>query len=315
MINDLINRLVEGNERYQWKIMQQEERLAKSKNFPKYPVLILTCMDPIIDVYRIFQLEPGDVFILRNAGNLYTRDVLRSLLLAIHEFNIKIIIVLGHMDCSMRKVSLKSLRKNLLIPALSTISRNGTNVLLEIQKFFQTFIDEIKNIKIQVQKLRAAKEIPGDIQITGMMYDSMSGWVFDYNELMSYKFTESFMRDYRDLIQKKKINFVDYIESIEDEIIGIEKKSIYEDLDSGNQLEKISEDLSLKDFDVQISSETKENSEDLLKSHLDMSPPIEEITPISDLIHLPKINIPKIRIPKVRIYIPKIYKEKSGDQV
>ena len=56
-------------------------------------------MDPRIDIHRIFQLEPGDVIVLRNAGNIFTQDMIRSLIIAIFKYKIKYIVILGHLDC------------------------------------------------------------------------------------------------------------------------------------------------------------------------------------------------------------------------
>ena len=82
-MEDIIERLINGNNRYQWEILQENENIEKDHTIPKIPLLILTCMDSRIDVHRIFQLKPGDALVLRNAGNQYTEDVLRSILIAI----------------------------------------------------------------------------------------------------------------------------------------------------------------------------------------------------------------------------------------
>ena len=89
MIKEIEEKFVEGNLKFKWKIMEGLENIEIEKDIPKYPILILTCMDPRIDVHRIFQLNPGDVFILRNAGNIYTIDMLRSIIFAIVKYQIK----------------------------------------------------------------------------------------------------------------------------------------------------------------------------------------------------------------------------------
>ena len=76
-MEDIIKNLVDGNNRYRWQILQENEKIEINHTIPKYPLLILTCMNPRIDIHRIFQLNPGDAFVLRNAGNQYTEDVLR----------------------------------------------------------------------------------------------------------------------------------------------------------------------------------------------------------------------------------------------
>ncbi|MFW9785498.1 MAG: carbonic anhydrase, partial [Candidatus Heimdallarchaeota archaeon] len=69
MTIDMEKILIEGNLKFKRKILEDLESIEVERKVPRYPVLILTCMDPRIDVHRIFQLKPGDVFVLRNAGN------------------------------------------------------------------------------------------------------------------------------------------------------------------------------------------------------------------------------------------------------
>ena len=96
MDDTIIKKLIEGNNKYRLKIMQDQESVEFKGKIPKYPVLILTCMDSRIDIHRIFQLNPGDVFVLRNGGNQYSEDMVRSLLIAIYEYDVQYIIILGY---------------------------------------------------------------------------------------------------------------------------------------------------------------------------------------------------------------------------
>ncbi len=283
---DIKEILSEGNNRYQWKIIQGTENLGTNKK-QLTRLLFLTCMDPRIDVHRIFQLNPGDAFILRNAGNVYTEDVLRSILIAVHEYNIKYIIVLGHLDCGMPKIHLSKLRNKLSKPALAKICRNGTNIELNLQRFFKIFIDELQNINNQVDWLKSKKEIPSSLQIIGLLYDPNSGWVFHSQEFGKYQFIENFMHDYKKIIEKKRIDLIDYFESIEEEIIG------------GVIEESIEESSKLKEDTSPIELAQKEQPEDIVEEKTK----IFQTTPLS----IPKIKIPKIYIPIINVKIPKIY--------
>ena len=66
---------------------------------PTIKIAILTCMDcRIISV--IFGVEePREVIIIRDAGALLTEDSLRSLLIAVYELDVRIILVIGHTQC------------------------------------------------------------------------------------------------------------------------------------------------------------------------------------------------------------------------
>jgi len=211
---DIDQILVEGNKQYQWKILQEKVSNQIDDKIPRYPVLILTCMDPRIDVYRIFQL-----FVLRNAGNIYTEDVLRSVLVAIHKYNIRYIAVLGHLNCGMKKLHVGNLIDKLTDSTIKKFMWSETNFYLGFQKYFKAFTDEIMNIKNQAKKFRNAQEIPSDIKIMGMLYDPNTGWVFTDEELRRYSNYENFAKDYRKILQAKKFDLVDYIEDNEEEII------------------------------------------------------------------------------------------------
>ena len=303
--------LIEGNKKYQWKIVQEEETPKIDGPIPKYPVLILTCMNPRIDVHRIFQLKPGDVFVLRNAGNVYTEDVLRSVLIAIHEYNIKYIVILGHIDCVLKKIRLGVLKDKLNDSTIRKIGRNGTNFYLELQKFFKTFIDEIKNIENQLQKFRNARELPKNIEIKGMLYAPYSGWVFEEKVFRKYSVYENFAKDYRKILKAKQFELVDYLEKIEDEIISgdvlqkIEEPEIFDEHGEVPQVEGEMNDQEPFIVDVLEERNSKTSSFD------DHNFDFEQFQNKS--IPMPKLQIPKIyiHIPKIKVYVPMLYKKKS----
>ena len=217
---DIRKILINGNFQFQLKLIKDLEKIEIQGKISRYPVLILTCMDPRIDLHRIFQLESGDVFVLRNAGNIVTVDMIRSILIAVHEYNIKHIVILGHLDCGMTKINLKRLKLKLLPASQEFICREGHNPLTELRDFFEPFIDEMENIKNQIEELKNFKGIPGDVEITGMLYDIDTGWVFDYEMIKELKFVENFGKKYRDMLYMKRIEFVDFLDLNEDQIVN-----------------------------------------------------------------------------------------------
>ena len=308
---DLDKIFVEGNKTYLWKNLQEEESNQIEEKIPKHPVLILTCMDPRIDVHRIFQLKPGDVFVLRNAGNVYTEDVFRSVLVAIHKYDIQYIVVLGHLDCGMKKLRLHNLTNKLTDSAIKKIGRSGTNFYLELLKFFKAFTDEIKNIENQVYKFRNAREIPTNIKIMGMLYDPNTGWVFRDEELKRYSKYEDFAKDYRNILQTKKYELIDYIESHQDEIIG---ESVLQDverlIDIDENRKNIYPTEITKNQESVISDKLKEipNETPILNANKIVSRGVR-----SNLVSIPKIKIPKIFVPKIKVHVPVIYKKSEED--
>jgi carbonic anhydrase len=305
-MENIILSLINGNNKYQWEIIQENEKVELDHTIPKIPLLILTCMDPRIDVHRIFQLNPGDAFVLRNAGNQYTEDVLRSILIAVHEYNVKNIIVLGHTDCGMKKVRLDELRYKLTHQALKEIGHYSTKYQFAIQRFFKTFADEIINNKNQVDRLKLTKGIPPDIKVVGMLYDPFTGWVFQENEFKKYNSYESFMLYYQKLLREKRMNHIDYLESIESEIVGtepIESEEIIEKPEAVKVLDEIVEKNQDSNLKKEIGSEIgQKNIKLILEKNAEV---IEKSMNLAS-----KVQIPKIYIPKIRIYVPKVNKYK-----
>ena len=57
MIDNIKNIFLNGNHRYRLRILRELEKVEPEEKIPKYPVVVLTCIDPRIDVHRIFQLN------------------------------------------------------------------------------------------------------------------------------------------------------------------------------------------------------------------------------------------------------------------
>jgi carbonic anhydrase len=64
--------------------------------------VVLTCMDSRIPPLEMLGLSPGEVFIIRNAGNAITDDALRSLLICLTVMECRNVMVVGHSSCGMR---------------------------------------------------------------------------------------------------------------------------------------------------------------------------------------------------------------------
>ncbi|MFX1592576.1 MAG: carbonic anhydrase [Promethearchaeota archaeon] len=286
MIKDIEKKLAEGNLKFKWKIMQDLETIPIEENILKYPLLILTCMDPRIDVHRIFQLNPGDVLVYRNAGNIYTTDMLRTILLAIVKFKINYIIVLGHLDCGMTKINLKELRMKLPSEFLSQLSNNYSEVLSELNSFFRPFNNEIENIRRQIKTLDSIKDLYPEIEITGMLYDIKTGLVFEYETFKDYKLFENFEKKYKEMLVEKKEQFADFL-------INYEAEKILE-----NESKDISQESGLSEVGIPLTPRNNEIKEDYPIVEHEKS---EEYKMKSII---PKISVPKIQFHKVKIYIP-----------
>ncbi len=78
-----------------------EKKDGSSTENGSLKTVVLSCIDSRVPVEKIFQAKPGELFVLKNAGNLITDDMFRSAVVAAVELKAKFFIVLGHTRCGM----------------------------------------------------------------------------------------------------------------------------------------------------------------------------------------------------------------------
>lgn len=98
-----LERLIEGNKRFQENHPvhpnQTLDRLRELKK-GQYPfAVIVSCSDSRVPPELIFDQGLGDLFVIRNAGNIISDYELGSIEYAIEHLETKLIIVLGHKQC------------------------------------------------------------------------------------------------------------------------------------------------------------------------------------------------------------------------
>jgi carbonic anhydrase len=156
---------LEGNERFQDTYRKYVDKIPSK---PRKRLAIITCTDVRLNPIRIFHLSVGDAYILRNAGNVITDDMVRSLAAVISD--ISEIIVLGHTDCSLVNTPSIPLAKsdNILSTVLNLISGSSSTAIGGAS-------DEKTNVKTQATILRANSAIPPRIPIHGLLFNVKSG--------------------------------------------------------------------------------------------------------------------------------------------
>ncbi len=187
---DALERLRNGNERYaanepnERDFSAQRAALAKAQ----YPIAgILGCSDSRVVPDLVFDQSPGDLFVVRVAGNIVDDDGLASFEYAVKFLGVPLIMVLGHSNCGAVGEALASarLRKELpghlgeLIKAIEPAvvaahARHAGDPLLAA-------IEE--NVRLSIKRLISESEIIADalaakkVAISGGVYDLASGKV------------------------------------------------------------------------------------------------------------------------------------------
>ncbi|WP_455140649.1 beta-class carbonic anhydrase [Candidatus Hodarchaeum mangrovi] len=146
---------------------------------PKIKTAILTCMDCRI-ISSVFGVEePGEVIIIRNAGALLTEDSLRSLLIAIYELDVRIIIVVGHTQCG---GCMDPTQMNNLIAKISEKTGRTVQEILpflnapNVPAAFRGFIDVRKQVQKTAKTIsRHPLFVPLEIKVYAYIYNTTTG--------------------------------------------------------------------------------------------------------------------------------------------
>ncbi len=206
------------------------EQLSKGQN---PDTLFITCADSRIIPSLITQAYPGDLFVIRNIGNIIPPFPSQSseaggIEYALNELNIKDIIICGHSQCgAMKGLLMPNIAERL--PAVASWLSHSDSVLQKMHEDRTELITDPevklsiatqKNILLQIEHLKtypviAKKLANNELTIHGWLYEFESGKMFIY-ESRSKKFI-SFEKALESAIDERKnkiINLIamDYLE-------------------------------------------------------------------------------------------------------
>lgn len=180
------------------------EQLAAKQQKPE--ALFITCADSRINPNLITQTEPGDLFIVRNAGNIMpphgapTGGETATVEYAVEVLGIRNIVICGHSQCGAMKALLSGEGLENL-PAVRTwcAHAEATRRIVK-QKYRHLSGDELaiaateENVLVQMNNLSthpcvAARLASGELKIFGWYYDIGSGQILQFDQSRGH-FTE-----------------------------------------------------------------------------------------------------------------------------
>jgi carbonic anhydrase len=191
--------LIEGVRKFQSEVFAGQKELFSRLAHGQHPqALFITCSDSRIDPCLLTQTHPGELFILRNAGNIvpsYGAQIggtTATIEYAVGVLGVKNVIVCGHTDCGVAKgildpgqaKDLPSLREWLLQAEATRRIIQENYAHLKGDELLTAAIQE--NVRVQLAHLRthpliAAKLRRGTIELHGWVYSIPTGqvWAFD----------------------------------------------------------------------------------------------------------------------------------------
>ncbi|MEA5535437.1 carbonic anhydrase [Crocosphaera sp. XPORK-15E] len=197
-----MKKLIEGLQKFQTGYFSSHRELFEELSHGQHPrILFITCSDSRIDPNLITQAQVGELFVIRNAGNIIppfgaaNGGEGAAIEYAISALNIEQVIVCGHSHCGAMKglLKLSSLEEkmplvyNWLKHAEATrqlIKDNYSN--LEGEELLEVTVAE--NVLTQLENLQTYPVIrsrlhQGNLTLHGWIYRLESGEVLEYDPL------------------------------------------------------------------------------------------------------------------------------------
>lgn len=183
-------RLMEGNARYVSGQLSQRDftagRAARAQGQAPFAA-ILGCADSRVAPELAFDQGPGELFIVRVAGNFVTPDGLGSLEYGAAVLGTKVIMVLGHNSCGAIGATIGALQKGNTLPghiaSLVTAMKPGVEPVVKAGGPDMEQRAVVANVQANVRRLQTEKPILGEmvgagkLKVVGAYYELATGKV------------------------------------------------------------------------------------------------------------------------------------------
>jgi carbonic anhydrase len=141
----------------------------------KYPVYVITCLDPRTDPSALLELALGDAMVIRNAGGRVSPDVLTELAYIGYVSDTVLnpegarfeVAVLHHNQCGTHFLADPEFRRRFIDKI------GGDDATLAAQ----AVVDPEQTVRIDVELLRSSPILPPTITVSGHVYDVTTGLI------------------------------------------------------------------------------------------------------------------------------------------
>jgi carbonic anhydrase len=172
-------------------ILEYNKAFVESKEYDKYitskkpdkKLVVLSCMDTRLTelLPKALNFKNGDIKLVKNAGASIMHpfgSIVRSIIVAVYEFNAEEVLVIGHHDCGMSnlnadKVISKALDRGISEEVITTLCNAG----IDIKKWLHGFNSVEESIKESVETIKNHPLIPKDVKVHGLILDPETGKV------------------------------------------------------------------------------------------------------------------------------------------
>ena len=194
-----MQKLIQGIHRFQEQDFRSLQGLFEQLANGQSPdTLFITCSDSRIDPNLLTRSKPGELFILRNAGNIVpphgaaNGGEAATIEFAVAALGVKDIIICGHSHCGAMKGLLQP-EMVAQLPAVSSWLSHAETTRRIVQENYGHLDGERlvtatveENVLVQLENLRtlpavASRLVRGDLHLHGWVYNIETGEVFAYD--------------------------------------------------------------------------------------------------------------------------------------
>ena len=197
-----MEKLVKGFQKFRKEVFEEKRALftrLSSKQSPR--ALFITCSDSRVDPTLLTQTDPGELFILRNAGNMVPPygsmqgGSTATIEYAIAVLKVPHIIVCGHTDCGVMKALLHPEEVKDLPAVRAWVGQAETTRRIMREHHVNCADDERliittqENVRSQLDNLRTHPSVAlqlrkGQVDLHGWVYSISTGdvWVYDFEK-------------------------------------------------------------------------------------------------------------------------------------
>jgi carbonic anhydrase len=187
--DEALGRLMQGNARYAANTPSNKDFSADraARATAQYPIAaIVGCADSRVAPELAFDQGPGDLFVVRVAGNFVNEDMLASLEYGVEFLGVPLIMVLGHTQCGAVMATVKVYKENTHLPghlpdlvgaikpAMQIASSHGGDLVEQTT---------IENVRLNANRLMVSRPLigqyvkSGKVKVVGGVYHLETGKV------------------------------------------------------------------------------------------------------------------------------------------
>ena len=159
----------------------KEYEKYRATKYPDKKVVILSCMDTRLTelLPKSLNLKNGDAKIIKNAGATIMHpfgSIIRSIIVAIYEFDTNEVLVIGHKNCGMSSINGEETINKIIdrgVPrqTIETLNNSG----IDLKKWLHGFDSVEESIKESVELIKKHPLIHKDSKVHGLIMDPETG--------------------------------------------------------------------------------------------------------------------------------------------